>query len=574
MGGRLLVQSVAAALAGLALAPVARGAGEPIMPLSQVRPGMQCTARSVLHGTAISTFDANVIAVVDGQAGFEDDRILMGFHGPALAGTGVGEGFSGSPVSCRDAQGGPRVVGAISEGVGEWDNDKALVTPIEQMLSQSPHPPVAARAARPAGARSLTELMLGGVPGRLAPLFERAARRAGRRLVVVPGGPASGRFPPQPLVPGAAVSAAYADGDYSLAAIGTVTYRDGNTIWAFGHPLDGAGRRSLLLQDAYVYDVIAAPEIADATTFKLAAPGHTLGTLTADGLNAVAGVVGPRPGTVPFTLRVRDADTGRVSRTSADIADETDLGDPAGDSPLDLVAAAAVAGTGSTVLGGASVRQSGAMCVTLGLREWPKPIRVCNRYVGTGLSDFAQLSPVAGAAADDVATAVQRVEDVNFTRLHVTRLAVRLTERRGLDQGFIRGVRLPRRVRPGQRVRGTLSVQRYEGATVSRRFSLRIPTALRPGRRTVTLEGSASGADEDFEQIIEEALGGSGGSGDRGPDSVHRLVRSLRAIHRWDGVEARFTGLRSRGSVLRRAYRDPRLLVSGRARTRVRVVTR
>jgi hypothetical protein len=412
------------------------------------------------------------------------------------------------------------------------------------------------------------------VPGRLAPLFERAARRAGRRLVVVPGGPASGRFPPQPLVPGAAVSAAYAEGDYSLAAIGTVTYRDGNTIWAFGHPLDGAGRRSLLLQDAYVYDVIAAPEIAGATTFKLAAPGHTLGTLTADGLNAVAGVVGPRPGTIPFTLRVRDADTGRVSRTSADIADETDLGDPAGDSPLDLVAAAAVAGTGSTALGGASVRQSGAMCMTVGLREWPKPIRVCNRYVGTGLSDFALLSPVASAAADDVATAVQRIEDADFARLHVTRLAVRLTERRGLDQAFIRAVRLPDRVRPGQRVRGTLRLQRYEGATVSRPFTLRIPRGLRPGRRTVTLEGASSGDDVDFEQIIEEALGGSGGAGDGGPGSVHALVRSLRAIHRWDGVEARFVGLRSRGPVLRRAYRNRRLLVSGRVRARVRVVTR
>ena len=41
--------------------------------------------------------------------------------------------------------------------------------------------------------------------------------------------------------------------------MGTVTYVDGDTVWAFGHPLDGAGRRSLLLQDAYVYTVVNNP---------------------------------------------------------------------------------------------------------------------------------------------------------------------------------------------------------------------------------------------------------------------------------------------------------------------------
>src|SRR5690349_12408232 len=33
-------------------------AGDPTMPLSQVQPGMHCEARSVLHGTQISTFNA------------------------------------------------------------------------------------------------------------------------------------------------------------------------------------------------------------------------------------------------------------------------------------------------------------------------------------------------------------------------------------------------------------------------------------------------------------------------------------------------------------------------------------
>ena len=75
----------------------------------------------------------------------------------------------------------------------------------------------------------------------------------------------------QPLVPGASVAAAYGAGSIPVGAVGTVTYRDGQTVYAFGHPLDGAGRRSLILQDAFVYYVVANPNTA-TTSYKLAAP--------------------------------------------------------------------------------------------------------------------------------------------------------------------------------------------------------------------------------------------------------------------------------------------------------------
>ena len=71
-----------------------------------------------------------------------------------------------------------------------------------------------------------------------------------------------------------------------------MTYRDGTRLWAFGHALDDAGRRSLFLQDAYVYAVIGNPVGSGPATYKLAALGHVLGTLSGDGPNAVAGTVG------------------------------------------------------------------------------------------------------------------------------------------------------------------------------------------------------------------------------------------------------------------------------------------
>src|SRR5205814_842383 len=86
------------------------------------------------------------------------------------------------------------------------------------------------------------------------------------------------------------MAAGLATGPIGASAIGTVTYVDGDSMWAFGHPLDSVGARSLFLQDAYVYAVVNNPlGSPDLNSYKLAAPGHVVGTLTGDGVAAGAG---------------------------------------------------------------------------------------------------------------------------------------------------------------------------------------------------------------------------------------------------------------------------------------------
>ena len=124
-------------------------------------------------------------------------------------------------------------------------------------------------------------------------------------MLAAPAGPLGG-FPAQELRPGSAVSAGVASGDLTLGSIGTVAYRDGSAIWAFGHPLDAAGRRALLLQDAYVFSVINNPlGTEEAITTKLAVPGHTVGGFTFDGLNQIAGRLGAPPRTIRMRVDVR-----------------------------------------------------------------------------------------------------------------------------------------------------------------------------------------------------------------------------------------------------------------------------
>src|SRR5215213_6586337 len=123
----------------LAVAPAALAA-DPIMPLSEVRPGMRCTGLSVIRGTEISSFDVEIMDVIAAETGLSGARILVRVSGPAVDSTGIGPGFSGSPVICDG-----RNAGAISEGLGEYGNRVALATPIEGMLRERPTPPASAR---------------------------------------------------------------------------------------------------------------------------------------------------------------------------------------------------------------------------------------------------------------------------------------------------------------------------------------------------------------------------------------------------------------------------------------------
>src|SRR5262245_30104254 len=106
-----------AAVAALLVPAAPAMAGDPTMPLWQVHGGMRCTGYSVIQGTEITSFDVDVLEVAGGEATGGGGQILIQVAGPAVDATGIGPGFSGSPVYCPDGAGTNRVIGAISQSV-------------------------------------------------------------------------------------------------------------------------------------------------------------------------------------------------------------------------------------------------------------------------------------------------------------------------------------------------------------------------------------------------------------------------------------------------------------------------
>src|SRR4029453_244862 len=95
---------------------------------------MQCTGYSVVRGTTISSFAVEVVDVVDSEPGTDGARIIVTVSGPAVDATGIGPGFSGSPIYCPDGAGVSRNIGAISQSVKEYGGHIGLATGIEAIL--------------------------------------------------------------------------------------------------------------------------------------------------------------------------------------------------------------------------------------------------------------------------------------------------------------------------------------------------------------------------------------------------------------------------------------------------------
>jgi hypothetical protein len=355
-----------------------------------------------------------------------------------------------------------------------------------------------------------------------------------------------------------------------MGAVGTVTYQNGSTVYAFGHELDGAGRRSLLLQDAYVYGVVSNPNFG---SFKLAAPGHNLGTLTSDTPNAVIGSVGALPTLVPVSVTAHDLDDGQTQTLNTEVADETDVGLPLGASMVDAIAPLEVAQAATQIYDGPPANESGTLCLQIHVRELRLPLGFCNRYVASGTPGDAGASPpaLASLASNDVTSAFTALEQVRFANLHVTAVTAQITAQRGLAEADVIGAQSRVHVRPGQRVTVRLRVRLVRGAIRTVTFRLRIPRHIH-GLYAVMLHGpppaalagspSAGGLASALTSIFSSGPGGPGGPG--GPPPTPATPAALRqaivAVGTYDGLT-----LSSPGRHSQHVYRDPALVIAGQA---------
>jgi hypothetical protein len=314
--------ALAALLAASAIAPVAgaadRGSRTPILPVDSVRAGMVGIGYTVFQGTRIDTFSVSIVGVL--RAYRPGASLIMArASNPYLEKTGIIAGMSGSPIYVNG-----RLIGALSYTWGFLKEPLAGITPIGEMLDVLPGPggvPPSVREDRlgalpPAGdAAGGVETSLGdptsgdmrpiGAPVMLSGFTPDAIRfldpiLRDRGLLAVPGGGPSESGDCDSLVPGSAVGVQLVKGDWNAAAIGTVTYRDGDRILAFGHPFTSMGWVDFPMTAAEIYTVMSSTQISN----KVGAATRACGTLFADRTSAIAGTMGAVPPMIPVRVEV------------------------------------------------------------------------------------------------------------------------------------------------------------------------------------------------------------------------------------------------------------------------------
>ncbi len=123
------------------------------------------------------------------------------------------------------------------------------------------------------------------------------------------------------LKPGACFGTFLATGDVSFGGFGTITYRRGERILGFGHPLMGLGALEGAITSAYVVDVFSGLQ----TSKLLPVAGPTLGTLRQDRNFSVSGDLAHLPHLIPFDVTINDRNTHRVFNFHSDVFQNPDL---------------------------------------------------------------------------------------------------------------------------------------------------------------------------------------------------------------------------------------------------------
>lgn len=311
-----------------------------IMPLSQVKKGMHGYGVTVFEGTRLDKFDVDVIGVLNNIAPGQS-LILAKVDAPEVRRAGVIAGMSGSPVYIDG-----KVIGALSYAWQFAKEPIAGITPIEEML-QIPRSGASSGALahdatpRMSGAEFLKAMSaqkvddsftkmadklwapqpvaaLGetkpiAVPLSLSSFAPETIQRFGKYLdamgfMAVPMGATSGSTTAEattntkakPFEPGDAIGAVLLNGDFTVAATGTVTHVDGDRIYAFGHPFLDIGAVSFPMAKS---DIVAImPSLG--SSFKMANTGAVVGALEQDRAVGIMGQVGRKAPLIPIEVTV------------------------------------------------------------------------------------------------------------------------------------------------------------------------------------------------------------------------------------------------------------------------------
>jgi hypothetical protein len=470
-------------------------AKQQFFPLSELRDGMKGTARTVFRGTQSEEFEVEILGVLPDGIGPKQDLVIGRISGGEAERTKVFAGMSGSPVYING-----RLVGAISYSFPFSKEAICGITPIEQMISIFEENEKRAPSAKAPRKFSFAELAATewkpNFPGRATvstsmlaasgsnPALNALAGQTFQPIAtpltftgisqdilnqfapdllnvgLLPVSAAGGGAKIAPmkkadettLLGGDSVTMQLSRGDVSLSASGTVTFRDGEKIYAFGHPFLALGTSDLPMSESSVVTVV--PSISNS--FKLAVPHDMVGAMTQDRATGVYGKLGKAPKMIPVTMNLK------TSRNQTDTLKFEVMNDEALTPLLINIAVANAITAQERGIGDLTVEVNGEIKM-----KGQKSVRIESRNAGSAavrLASFAVVIPVA--------TLLQS----HFEELDITGINIDISSTDGSKTAGLERIELNKtEVRAGEEVELQAFIRTDTGRILTQKIPFKIP---------------------------------------------------------------------------------------------------
>jgi len=480
----------------------ALSAQTPFFPLKDLKPGMRGTGRTVFSGSRIDEFQVEILGVLE-NVGPKESLILARLSGGPLEHTGVMQGMSGSPVYIQG-----KLAGAVAMAFPYAKDPIAGIRPIEDMVRSSsiaaspPQRPLIALADRdltralprpqpaltgPGPERLIdiaTPVSFGGFTRATLEAFAPQLRTLGlepRQGITGGGSIEPGMGNPADLKPGSMISVQLMAGDYSVGADGTVTYIDGNRVYAFGHRFLDVGATDLPFARADVITLLPSLN----TSFKLSTAREWMGAISHDNNTAVTGEIGKRAAMVPISIAVSHGSRA-VQSYQLRIVNDPLL------SPLLVqMAVYSVIDETERTVGVSSIRVSGE----IEFQNAPAPVLLNNMFA----ADTGSAAQVSLSAAIPVAYVMQS----SFDSLQLKKVALDIQAYDQKKQLTIDSVSVSRReVRAGEKLRLNVLLTGENGVETARQFDYDVPIGAEPGTLYFTVADAGATNLADFRQVL------------------------------------------------------------------------
>ncbi len=472
--------------------------------VEQVRAGMKGQGKTVLKGTRIDTFEAEVLGVLKNTSPGRD-LILCRLSGLNLDKTGVIAGMSGSPIHVQG-----KLLGAVAYAWPFGKEPIAGVTPFCQMhayveayerrdLAEQDQPSRIGLAQplhidgrdfhtvtvshtyddpQPGAGDGLWMVPL-RTPLVATGLSLNSLRHLGQQLhsaglVPVQGGGVGGQIPAEdknvPLQAGGALSVALITGDFDLSGVGTVTHIEGKRVYGWGHPFMSLGGCQFPLQTGYTHTVMPRHTLS----FKMSSPLRTVGIINADVSTAIAGWLDRAPDLLPVAVTVSRTPSGQPRTFNVQVVRQRTL----------------LPGLVSTVLlncvdmeGELPEEMTAQLKVTITLEGQP-PLVLHDTYSGSNFSGGRAPQALFG----QVNALLNLLTFHPFRPVRLQRLDCVTDIQPGRKTAEIEAVELESDTyEPGETVRLTVFLRPFKGTRQRLPLALALPADLAEGPHTITI---------------------------------------------------------------------------------------